>query len=276
MTAESFYQQIRETETPFGTAALWWMGQMGLWIKMGPTLLSVDYYADPGESRQVPPPVSAREVRGISFFFGTHDHSDHIDHPSWKIWSRTCPDARFVLPRKCIPSVLEDGIPPERLIGLNGGESVSLGEITVSAVPAAHEFLDRDEKTGLYPSLQYIIEGNGVRILHTGDTLRYEGLLPQLQAAGKIDAALLPINGRDAVRYRENCIGNMTFQEAVDLAGELKPGLAIPGHWDMFAHNSENPEHFRDYLDAKYGTAVPCLIPEYQKTILVKADSRIR
>ena len=269
-------ERILDTPAPYGSAVLWWLGQMGLMVRMGDTLVCIDYFATPSDDRQVPPPVSAREVRGISFFFGTHDHSDHIDHPSWKIWSRTCPDARFVLPRKCIPSVLEDGIPPERLIGLNGGESVSLGEITVSAVPAAHEFLDRDEKTGLYPSLQYIIEGNGVRILHTGDTLRYEGLLPQLQAAGKIDAALLPINGRDAVRYRKNCIGNMTFQEAVDLAGELKPGLAIPGHWDMFAHNSENPEHFRDYLDAKYGTAVPCLIPEYQKTILVKADSRIR
>ncbi|MER2105044.1 MAG: hypothetical protein ABS999_24480, partial [Pseudomonas atacamensis] len=48
------------------------------------------------------------------------------------------------------------------------------------AIAAAHEFLDRDEGTGLYPCLQYIIEGNGVRIYHAGDTLRYEGMLPKL------------------------------------------------------------------------------------------------
>ena len=41
----------------------------------------------------------------------------------------------------------------------------------------------------------------------------------------------------DAKRYRQNCIGNMTYQEAADLAGEIDPQMVIPGHWDMFADN---------------------------------------
>ena len=88
-------------------------------------------------------------------------------------------------------------------------------------------------------------------------------MLPLLQAFGPIDAALLPINGRDGARYRRDCIGNMTFQEAVDLAGELRAGLVIPGHWDMFADNPGNPRAFADYLDAKYGvpTAERARIP---------------
>ena len=93
-----------------------------------------------------------------------------------------------------------------------------------------------------------MIEGNGLRIWHAGDTVRYEGMVPKIRALGPMDAALLPINGRDAGRYRSNCIGNMTFQEAADAAGEVRPGLTMPGHWDMFAHNSENPEKFADYL----------------------------
>ena len=109
--------------------------------------------------------------------------------------------------------------------------------------------------------LQYIIEGSGKRIYHAGDTLRYEGMLPLLQAFGPIDAALLPINGRDGARYRRDCIGNMTFQEAVDLAGELRAGLVIPGHWDMFADNPGNPWAFADYLDAKYSGTITCRIP---------------
>ena len=44
----------------------------------------------------------------------------------------------------------------------------------------------------------------------------------------------------------------MTYQEAVDLAGEINPGIVIPGHWDMFSDNSGDPDAFVDYLDAKY------------------------
>ena len=44
----------------------------------------------------------------------------------------------------------------------------------------------------------------------------------------------------------------MTFQEAADLAGELRPRLVMPGHWDLFADNPGDPDAFADYLDAKY------------------------
>ena len=46
----------------------------------------------------------------------------------------------------------------------------------------------------------------------------------------------------------------MTYQEAVELAGELAVGLAVPAHWDMFAMNSEDPQRFVDYLAAKFPT----------------------
>ena len=76
------------------------------------------------------------------------------------------------------------------------------------------------------------------------------------------------------LRYRRSCIGNMTFQEAADLAGELRPGLVIPGHWDMFADNPGDPEAFADYLDAKYGGLVPCVIPRHLSPIRLEARSR--
>ena len=257
----SFMKSASETPAPYGTAVLWWLGQMGLLVKMGDTLLCVDYYASPDPDRLVPPPVPAGEMSGIAAFLGTHDHLDHIDHASWKTWARQYPDALFVFPGAHRQSVLADGVPESRCRGLNSGESCMVGDIRVHAVAAAHEFLDRDPETRLYPCLQYIIEGNGIRIYHAGDTLRYEGMLPLLRAFGPVDAALLPINGRDGARYRHNFIGNMTFQEAVDLAGELQPGLVIPGHWDMFAENPGDPEAFADYLDAKYAGKVPCVIP---------------
>ena len=202
-------------------ASITWLGQMGLRICMDGTTILVDYFASDFQGRRVPALLPVSEMKNVDGFAGSHNHPDHIDHPAWRIWGSECPEAKFIFPSVHRQSVLDDGIPEERQLPVDAGQSVQIGGITIRAIPAAHEFLSPDEQ-GRYPCLQYIIEGEGKRIYHTGDTLRYEGMLPLLKTFGHIDAALLPINGRDGTRYRNNCIGNMTFQEAADLAGYVR------------------------------------------------------
>ena len=266
-----FVKSIKETSTPYGTAALWWLGQMGLIVKAGDTAVCIDYFASEHAGRQVMPPIPVDEMGGVAAFLGTHDHIDHIDHGAWRVWAKTNPDALFIFPRAHTEKVLADGVDSRCAVGLNDGESVKVGDLTIYAVAASHEFLDQDPHSQLYPYLQYIVEGNGVRIHHAGDTVRYEGMLPRIKSFGTIDAQLLPINGRDAVRYRDHCIGNMTYQEAADFAGESGVRMVIPGHWDMFAHNGEDPYAFADYLDAKYSGSIECKIPEVMEKIIVRA-----
>ena len=267
-----FMRSVRETRVPRGEAVLWWLGQMGLMIKTGGTVLCVDYCASPLPGRLYPPPVPAEEVEGVDVFFGTHDHADHIDHPAWRVWAKTCPGAVFVFPAAHTGAVLEDGVAPERCAGLDDMKECRVGDVTVRAVAAAHEFLSPDPVTGQVPCLQYIIDCGGVRIWHAGDTVRYEGMVPKLRSLGPFDAALLPINGRDGARLRRGCIGNMTFQEAVDAAGEVGPRLAIPGHWDLFADNPGDPAAFADYLDAKYPGQVKCVAPRRLAPVRVTGD----
>ena len=266
-----FLRSVRETPAPYGTAVLWWLGQMGLLVKMGGTVLCVDAFFSAEPGRRAPPPFPAEEMEGIDGFLGTHDHLDHMDHAAWRVWSGL--GVPFVFPALHRPDVLRDGVAEEHCRGLNDGESCGIGGVTVHALAAAHEFLSPDPATGLYPCLQYILEGNGLRVYHAGDTLRYEGMLPRLQAFGPIDAALLPINGRDGARYRRQCIGNMTFQEAADLAGELRLRAVIPGHWDMFADNPGDPDAFADYLDAKYTGLVRCLRPRLLEPVVLSAPA---
>jgi L-ascorbate metabolism protein UlaG (beta-lactamase superfamily) len=64
--------------------------------------------------------------------------------------------------------------------------------------------------------------------------------------------AFLPINGRDAKRLAAGCLGNMTYQEAADLAGSLRPGVTVPTHFEMFAMNSEDPRLFAEHMRVKY------------------------
>ncbi len=240
---------------------------MGLIIKSDKTTICIDYYASDDASRQTPVPIPADELKGIDAFLGTHDHLDHIDHDAWRIWAKTNPEARFIFPEIHRDKVLADGVDKDKAAGLNDGESIQIGDMKIHAIAASHEFLDLDESTGLYPYLQYIVEAGGIRIYHAGDTVRYEGMLSKVKSFGDIDVGLLPINGRDAKRYRRDCIGNMTYQEAADLAGEINMGLVIPGHWDMFADNSADPHDFADYLDAKYPGKIECRIPKVMEEI---------
>ena len=263
----AFLKEVLDTPLSYGEGRLWWLGQMGLLVKLGKTLLCIDYYATESPKRQVPPPIPAGELEGVDLILGTHNHSDHMDHPSWKIWAKTCPGAGFVFPRMHEADVEADGIAKERRIGMDDGEKVGVCDVTIHALAAAHEFLVVNPA----PCLSYVIEGNGLRIYHAGDTLRYEGMRPRLASYGHLDAALLPINGRDAKRYARNCIGNMTYQEAADLAGELKPGLVLPGHYDLFADNGEDPEAFASYLEVKYAGAVKCQIPKILEPIVLRA-----
>ncbi len=253
-----------------GKISLKWLGQMGGLIETDNIRLCIDYYASDDAMRQTPPPIPAGELRDVDIFLGTHDHLDHIDHEAWRIWAKTNPDAKFVFPSVHMDKIIADGVDIRNAVGLNAGGSVKIGDITVHAIAAAHEFLDRDTVTGFYPYLQYIIEIDGVKIHHAGDTVRYEGMMPGIKRFGSIDAQILPINGRDAKRYRRNCIGNMTYQEAADFAGETCPKVVIPGHWDMFADNSGDPDAFADYLDAKYGGRIKCIIPKVMEEIVLK------
>jgi len=239
-----------------GEAAFWWIGQLGYIVKTQSVTLSFDAYLAPSKSRTVAPLFAPDEMTFADFIFGSHDHSDHIDHTAWPSIATAAPGARFVVPIKFAGALSKEfGIGKERFIGLDEGiefTDPSIPGFRIIAIAAAHEFLAPDPVTGYHDSLCYIVEADGLRIFHSGDTCKYEGLETKLIGKKPIDLMFLPINGRDAVRFTSGCIGNMSFAEAVDLAGAVAPGLAVPGHYEMFRSNSEDPMKFMDYLAAKY------------------------
>ena len=249
-------------------SAFWWLGQMGFVVKLERVVFYLDAYLAPGERRTVPPVLDAAEVTNADLIFGTHDHGDHIDRKSWPAMAAASPEARFVVPTSTLPRLADDlGIDAARFIGLDAGERVETHGLTITAVASAHEFLERDPATGAHRFLGFVIEANGVTLYHAGDTCKYEGLETTLKR-WMFDVAFLPINGRDAKRLEANCIGNMTYQEAADLAGALKPRLTVPGHYEMFAHNGEDPQLFADYMRVKYPELAVKLCAHGERIIL--------
>ncbi len=249
---KTLINRLNAVKLQYGEYALCHLGQHSFILKLGNSIIYIDPYLTPDKTRLIAPLLAPEDITNAAIITGSHDHGDHIDRPVWPELARASPKASFVVPEAVRASVIKGtGIAKTRVFGLNDGNSIELSGVKISAIAAAHELLDYDPSTGLYPYLGYVFESNGVTVYHSGDCCIYEGLQARLQK-WSFDLALLPINGRDARRLKRNCIGNMTYQETADLAGAIQPGLTIPAHYDMFALNSLNPELFLDYMKVKY------------------------
>lgn len=245
-----------------GHLAFWWLGQHSFVVKTSEAVLYLDPFLAQHPKRRIPPLLRPQDVTNADFIFGSHDHGDHIDREVWPALAKASPHATFVVPEILRSKVSQElDIPAGRFLGVDAGKAVKKPGIRITGIAAAHELLDPDPKTGKYAFLGFIIESGDCTIYHSGDCCIYEGLQTSLKR-WKFDLAFLPINGRDARRLLSDCIGNMTYQEAADLAGAVQPGLTVPAHFDMFKGNMEDPTLFADYMRVKY-PRLKVRIPEY-------------
>jgi L-ascorbate metabolism protein UlaG (beta-lactamase superfamily) len=122
-------------------------------------------------------------------------------------------------------------------VSIEAAGTIDLSGFRLSAIPSAHEQLERDP-SGRHRFLGYIVQMGSWTIYHSGDTVLYEGMIDQLSPY-RIDVALLPINGRCG-----RVAGNLTAREAAWLANRAGARLVIPCHYDMFAFNTGNVDEF--------------------------------
>ncbi|MFW5856660.1 MAG: MBL fold metallo-hydrolase [Planctomycetota bacterium] len=242
---------IRDTRVPIGRLRFWWLGQQSWAVRTARKTLYLDPYLTPKAKRNTPPLFAPEELVGADLLFGSHDHTDHIDRPSLPGMLAASPAARLLVPRAAAATLPDDGVPADRLVPFDDETVWEDDGVRVTAIKAQHEFFEQTDAHG-YPHLQWVIELDGVRIHHAGDTLRYDGMEARLAAWPPCTVSFLPINGRDAERYARGCMGNMTWQEAADLAGALAPAVVCPAHYEMFSDNSQDPAPFVAYLAAKY------------------------
>jgi L-ascorbate metabolism protein UlaG (beta-lactamase superfamily) len=263
---------INNTPTPpAGSCALWWLGQHSFTLKLGDSVVWIDPFLSPLAGRLIPPACPPTAVTNATLILGTHDHIDHIDRDIWPAIAAASPAATFVVPEPARTAVIEaTGLPPARIHGATFGNDFTINGVTIRPLPAAHEQLNRDPATGHYPYLGYVVEANGFRLYHAGDTCRYEGQHALLQAL-HCNLLILPINGRDAKRLSSGCIGNMTWQEAADLAGALAPQAVIPAHYEMFSGNCAPVDEFCAYIKIKYPNQ-KVIIPRHNNLVTLVAN----
>jgi len=246
-TGRQLFQEHEGRESP----AFTWLGQHSFILSLAGHVILIDPFLADMPERLVSPLFRPADAQGaVTLTVCTHDHIDHLD-PVAVSGLTVETGTHFVVPRACRARMLDLGVPEERLTLLDDGESARFGELEVTAVKSAHESFDVTPE-GHHPWLGFVLRGEGRSVYHAGDTVWWEGLQARLRSCGPLDLALLPINGRDGERYRQGVLGNMTYQEAADLAGGLDLALLVPTHYGMFESNTVDPGLFASYMDAKY------------------------
>lgn len=231
-----------------------WLRQASFLVEGRTSAVLFDPFLTDLPGMLVAPGASPEEVSWVTAVLASHEHADHLDGPAFGRIAAASDVPTFVVPRPLRPIAIEAGVPEARVVGAQPGEVVEVGDLRIYPVPACHGIHMADAYTfgqelsdGDYRYLGYVVEIDGIRVYHAGDTIAYEGMVERLRDLS-IDVALLPINGRDHFRERLDVVGNLTPREAADLAAAIGVDLVIPMHYDTVPGNTESPGIFVDYL----------------------------
>ena len=156
----------------------------------------------------------------------THDHFDHCS-----------PDdvAKIQQPGTVIVTEKDSA---KKLTGdlrvIKPGESLVVDEVKVEAVPSHNTDKEFHPKKNAW--LGFIIEIQGARIFHAGDT----DFIPEMNGFN-VDIALLPVSGTYV----------MTADQAVEAALAISPKLAIPMHYGTIVGSDQDAITFKKALEGK-------------------------
>jgi L-ascorbate 6-phosphate lactonase len=259
-------QEIAETEVAEGTLAFWWLYQAGIMLKSpGGTIIAVDPYLSESVMRSyqlprgVPAPLNPADA-DLDALLATHSHEDHLDPDSIEDFLRPGP-SRFVGPPMAADKVQAAGVDQARITPVGRGDEVKIGDISVRAVHARHNF-------GLEPTpdaVGYVLSCGDVSLYHSGDTEYDSEIITDTRGVG---TSLVCINGTT---------GNMNVHEAALLAWLQGARLAVPFHYGLWrdpdygAGATLDPRQFADtYGRLNPGGRVHILEPSAR--VVVDAD----
>jgi L-ascorbate metabolism protein UlaG (beta-lactamase superfamily) len=214
---------------------LTWIGQASFLVQLG----GKNALIDPVLSMRIgwirrnsPPGLTWSTMPEIDVVLITHNHRDHMDVPTLK---KLGSSPVYVVPKGLGQWFVKNGF--RRVIEMGWWQQEEVEGLTITFVPAEH--WSRRGITDINTSWWggFVIEKNGVRLYHAGDTGWFEGFAEIGKRCGNIHAAMLPI-GAYAPRWFMRP-QHIDPGEAVNAMATLGAKHFVAMHWGTFKLSDE-------------------------------------
>jgi L-ascorbate metabolism protein UlaG (beta-lactamase superfamily) len=190
-----------------------WLGHDGFIIDASKTIYIDPYQILPGKKADI--------------ILITHDHFDH------------CSPEDIVKIQHKETIIITEKDSSKKISGkvrsIKPGEMITIDNLRIEGVRAYNVNKNFHPKTNDW--LGFIIEVDGVKIYHAGDT----DLIPEM-ANTQADIALLPVSGTYV----------MTAKEAIEAVKLIKPTIAIPMHYGSIIGDRNDAIVFKEGLKGEY------------------------
>jgi L-ascorbate metabolism protein UlaG (beta-lactamase superfamily) len=174
-----------------------------------------------GPMRRRPPAPVASELGALDAVLISHIHRDHVDAPSLRSLDPATP---VIAPRGSLRLLERIGL--RDVTEVDEGESIGVGAVEVSAVPAVHGGPRTPYVGGHADCVGYVVgkpAGDAPRVYFAGDT----EVFPAMAELAPLELAMLPVWGWGPTLGP----GHMNPAQAAEALALLRPRFAIPIHW---------------------------------------------
>ncbi|GGK61542.1 MBL fold metallo-hydrolase [Nocardia camponoti] len=186
------------------------------------------------------PAVSVDDIGAIDVVLLSHDqHADNLDNAGRALLGR-------------VETVLSTPDAAARISGVRGldpWETVRVGDVDVTAVPALHGPVGCEPVAGVVTG--FVLRAAGEPVVYvSGDNASIDVVASIVERIGRIDVAVLHIGAANAGRFGDADV-TLNARTAVQATEVLGDALIVPVHADGWAHFTETLE----YLALTFGFA---------------------